>query len=84
MKLPFLSNFSPGTAESVSSEPATLGPTPDKNNRFPTRRACGYNPTGLGALFVEIRFCSDIFNALGKYTKSNRFCLQGLMRTRIL
>ena len=55
MKLPFLSNFNPGTAESVSSEPATLGPTPDKKSKLPTRRACGYNPTGFGALLVEIR-----------------------------
>src|ERR1044071_325246 len=25
------------------------GPTPDRNSRLPTRRACGYAPTGLGA-----------------------------------
>ena len=35
MKLPFLSNFKPGTSESVASEPAVLGPTPDTNNKLP-------------------------------------------------
>ena len=37
MKFPFLSKVKPGTTESDASEPATRGPTPDKNNRFPTR-----------------------------------------------
>jgi len=39
MKFPFLSKVKPGTTESDASEPATRGPTPDKNNRFPTRLA---------------------------------------------
>lgn len=59
-KLPFLSNFNPGTAESVASEPATRGPTPERKSNSPTRRACGYEPTGLGALSVDIRDVSDI------------------------
>jgi hypothetical protein len=36
--------------------PRSRGPTPDKNNRFPTRRACGYKPTGSGA-FDELIIC---------------------------
>ena len=39
MKFPFLSNSKPGTTESVASEPAVRGPTPDKNNKLPTFRA---------------------------------------------
>jgi hypothetical protein len=54
MKFPFLSNVKPGTAESVASEPATRGPTPERKSKFPTFRACGYNPTGFGAFVVEI------------------------------
>ncbi len=60
IKFPFLSNFKPGTPESVSSEPAVQGPTPERNNKFPTFRACGYKPTGLGAFCVEIREFSSI------------------------
>jgi hypothetical protein len=48
------SNFKPGTDESVAFDPATRGPTPDKKSKSPTFRACGYKPTGFGALEVEI------------------------------
>ena len=37
------------------------GPTPDKKSKFPTRRACGYKPTGFGAFEVEMRELSDIY-----------------------
>ena len=61
MKFPFLSNFKPGTSESVASEPAVRGPTPDQQSKVPTRRACGYKPTGFGAFEVEMRELSDIY-----------------------
>lgn len=39
---------------SAESLPATRGPTPERKSRFPTFRACGYAPTGFGALDEEI------------------------------
>jgi hypothetical protein len=53
----------------LALEPATLGPTPDRNKRFPTFRACGYNPTGFGAFDVLI--FSDILEISYKYTDLN-------------
>src|SRR5687767_6170823 len=46
LMLPFSSSSTPG----IFLVPRSRGPTPDKNNKLPTRRACGYNPTGSGAL----------------------------------
>jgi hypothetical protein len=43
---PAASNSTPG----IFLEPFSLGPTPDKKSKFPTLLACGYNPTGSGAL----------------------------------
>lgn len=40
-KFPNLSSSSPGTPESLALEPAILGPTPERNNKLPTRLACG-------------------------------------------
>src|ERR1700754_3489107 len=39
------SNVTPG----ISLLPRLRGPMPDRNNRFPTRLACGNAPTGSGA-----------------------------------
>src|SRR5690606_21317896 len=30
------------------------GPIPDRNNKFPALRACGYKPTGFGAFLVVL------------------------------
>src|SRR4028119_767513 len=49
---PFSSSLTPGISEAA----LVRGPTPDKNKRFPTRRACGYKPTGSGALEELKRF----------------------------
>ncbi len=46
--------------------PRARGPNPDTNSRFPTRRACGYAPTGSGALLLITRSsigCCVIFAA---------------------
>ena len=43
---PCSSNVTPG----ISFEPFFLGPTPDRKSKFPTFFACGYAPTGSGAL----------------------------------
>ena len=45
---PWPSIITPG----ITFVPGFLGPTPDKNNKFPTRLAWGYIPTGSGALSV--------------------------------
>jgi hypothetical protein len=34
--------------------PFALGPTPERKRRSPTLLACGYKPTGSGALFELI------------------------------
>jgi hypothetical protein len=36
--------------------PRSLGPTPERNSKLPTLRACGYKPTGSGALLEFILF----------------------------
>jgi hypothetical protein len=48
--LPFSSSSTPG----IFFVPLSLGPTPDKNNKLPYCRACGYSPTGSGALLDSI------------------------------
>lgn len=56
VKLPHLSNCVPGM---VVLSLGSRGPMPDKNNKLPTLRACGYKPTALGACWVVMRlFCS--------------------------
>src|SRR5437879_972376 len=43
--LPALSSVTPG----ISLLPRTRGPMPERNNKLPTRFACGNAPTGSGA-----------------------------------
>src|SRR5277367_1427524 len=43
--LPSASKVTPG----ISLLPRTRGPMPERNRRFPTRRACGKLPTGSAA-----------------------------------
>src|SRR5262249_30968352 len=43
--LPDESSLTPG----IALLPRLRGPIPDRNNRFPTRFACGNAPTGSGA-----------------------------------
>src|SRR5687767_12980665 len=38
----------------MASVAGSRGPMPDRNSRLPTRRACGYMPTGLGAFVVWV------------------------------
>ena len=35
----------------IASVPGSRGPMPERKSKLPTRRACGYAPTGLGAPF---------------------------------
>ena len=61
-KFPLWSSFKPGTPLSLASEPAVRGPTPDKKSKLPTLRACGYEPTGFGALAALIFPEVDMFD----------------------
>src|SRR5882762_6415350 len=62
MMFPAESSVTPG----ISLLPRLRGPIPDRNNRFPTRFACGNAPTGSGArvlskeLLISLR-CSEEF-----------------------
>src|SRR5271167_4315885 len=57
---PSTSRVTPG----ISLLPRTRGPMPDRNRRFPTRRACGKLPTGSAARVEvteeDIRFASPL------------------------
>ena len=64
-KFPLWSSFKPGTPLSFESEPAVRGPTPDKKSKLPTLRACGYEPTGFGALAALIFPEVDMFDWFG-------------------
>ena len=50
MTLPVASWVTPG----MVAAPRSRGPIPDRNSRSPTRRACGYGPTGSAARSLRI------------------------------
>src|SRR5688500_16592372 len=75
--LPFASNSTPG----IFLVPRSRGPTPDKNKRLPTRRACGYKPTGSGALDDVMMFSSYIITFQAPERKL--FRLDNLMRSEV-
>lgn len=54
---PFVSSVTPG----ISFDPRLRGPTPERNSRFPTLRACGYEPTGSGAFSETYSLVSSMF-----------------------
>jgi hypothetical protein len=60
---PCSSNSTPG----IFLVPRSRGPTPLKNNKLPTRRACGYNPTGSGAFDDSIDFSVLMFLSLESF-----------------